>query len=213
MENLRKIGKEYGKYKLEFKKVDKNPIEQFKKWLDEAITADVLEPTSMILSTSTLDGKPSSRALLLKEIFDNTFCFFTNYQSKKGKQIAVNPYGSLLFFWPDFERQVTMEGEIKQLSKEKSDEYFKTRPEQSKIGAWASPQSSVIPNKKYIENIQKDFEKRFVRIPVIKPPHWGGYQFIPISIEFWQGRPNRLHDRILFTKEKNGEWKKELLAP
>ena len=181
--------------------------------MDEAITADVLEPTSMILSTSTLDGKPSSRALLLKEIFDNTFCFFTNYQSKKGKQIAVNPYGSLLFFWPDFERQVTMEGEIKQLSKEKSDEYFKTRPEQSKIGAWASPQSSVIPNKKYIENIQKDFEKRFVRIPVIKPPHWGGYQFIPISIEFWQGRPNRLHDRILFTKEKNGEWKKELLAP
>ncbi len=213
MEDLSKIGSEYGKYELEFNKVKKNPIEQFNIWLDEAITAKVSEPTSMILSTSTTDGKPSSRALLLKEIYNDTFCFFTNYQSKKGKQIAANPFGSLLFFWSEFERQVIMEGEIKLLPKEKSDEYFRTRPEKSKIGAWSSPQSSVIPNKKYIEGMQKEFEKRFVRIPVIRPPHWGGYQFIPYSIEFWQGRPNRLHDRILFTKNENGDWDKQLLAP
>ncbi|MFC2137254.1 pyridoxamine 5'-phosphate oxidase [Bacteroidota bacterium] len=213
MEDLKNIGNEYGKYELDIKKVSDNPIEQFKKWLDEAIATNALEPNSMILSTSTTDGKPSSRALLLKEILDDTFCFFTNYQSKKGKQISSNPYGSLLFFWPEFERQVTMEGELKLLSKEKSDEYFRTRPEKSKIGAWSSPQSTVIPNKKYIEIMQKEFEKRFVRIPVIRPPHWGGYQFIPNTIEFWQGRPNRLHDRILFTKNENGEWIKQLLAP
>lgn len=206
------IRKEYNLKQLNKNEVSPNPFMQFDQWLNEAINAECNEPTAMTLATSTFDGKPSARVLLLKDFSKDGFTFFTNYESKKGKQILQNPYGAIVFFWPELERQVRIEGIIKKVSDSISDKYFQTRPQKSKIGAWASPQSQVIPNRKYLENLKSDYQEEFSRRTISRPPNWGGYSLLPNLFEYWQGRPNRLHDRIQYTLQ-NEEWIIERLAP
>lgn len=210
--NISAIRKEYLITQLNEDDVQNDPLKQFEQWLNEAVESNVNEPTAMTLATSTFEGKPSARVVLLKGVSPEGFSFFTNYDSKKGKQILQNPYGALVFFWPELERQVRIEGKVAKLTDKQSDEYFKTRPEGSKIGAWASPQSQVIPNRKYLENLKSDFHEEFSKRTIKRPPNWGGYVLAPTCIEFWQGRADRLHDRIQYTLT-NGVWTIERLAP
>lgn len=211
-QRISEIRKEYNLKQLNKNEVSPNPFMQFSNWMTEAIKADCNEPTAMTLATSSFEGKPSARVLLLKDFSKDGFTFFTNYESKKGKQILQNPYGAMVFFWPELERQVRIEGTIKKVSEDISDEYFQTRPQKSKIGAWASPQSQVIPNRKYLESLKSDFQEEFSKKTILRPPNWGGYSLQPTLFEFWQGRPNRLHDRIQFTFQNN-DWVIERLAP
>lgn len=213
MTNISEIRREYQLKNLSVADVNKDPVTQFKNWLEQAIQTQVNEPTAMVLSTATVDGKSSSRTVLLKEIINGNFCFFTNYNSKKGNQINKNPHGSILFYWPELERQIIIEGLISKMPEEKSDEYFNSRPNGYKISAWASPQSELIPDRKYLVNLQSEFNARFQNNPITRPSHWGGYQLSPVFIEFWQGRINRLHDRIVYKKDSNNNWQIVRLAP
>ncbi|MDX9845559.1 MAG: pyridoxamine 5'-phosphate oxidase [Tenuifilaceae bacterium] len=210
--NISEIRKDYNLRQLNEVEIEKNPITLFEQWLAEAIESNCNEPTAMTLATSTFDGKPSARVMLLKDVSIEGFTFFTNYESQKGRQLLQNSYGALVFFWPELERQVRIEGKIKRTSDQQSDKYFKSRPEKSKIGAWASPQSQVIPSRKYLENLKSDFQEEFSGKTISRPPNWGGYTLIPTVIEFWQGRPNRLHDRIQYSF-LNDQWVTERLAP
>jgi pyridoxamine 5'-phosphate oxidase len=204
---------EYSSKKLNLNEVNKNPLEQFKVWLSEALTAKVNEPTAMHLCTVNENGHPSGRIVLLKGA-DRGFVFFTNYFSHKGQQLSQNPNASLTFFWPELERQVRIEGVVTKTSEEESDAYFKTRPIQSQIGAWTSPQSEVIPNRSFLKERQQKVEERFQSESITRPEHWGGYRLMPSSIEFWQGRPARLHDRVLYLLEEGtSEWSIKRLAP
>ncbi len=212
MAHLNDIRKEYAFTQLNRDNLDANPVVQFKYWLNDALTAGVEEPTAMVLSTATADGKPSSRMVLLKNLDEDGFTFFTNYDSKKGIQIASNPFGSILFFWPRLERQVRIEGRIDKTTRRESDEYFNTRPEGSKIGAWASPQSQRIPNREYLDALQKDYEKLFKTRLSVRPENWGGFKLLPALVEFWQGRENRLHDRFEYVR-KGSIWEVYRLAP
>lgn len=198
--------------KLDIDNLDINPIVQFKYWLNQALKSNVQEPTAMVLSTSSPDGKPSSRVVLLKALDDIGFTFFTNYESRKAKDITANPAGSLLFYWPLLERQVRIEGRILKTAPHESDEYFISRPEGSKIGAWASPQSKKIPSREYLEDLQKNFMRIFKSRPMERPENWGGYKLIPDQMEFWQSRENRLHDRFEYIR-KGGVWEIYRLAP
>lgn len=204
--------KEYNKHKLEEADVDKNPIFQFEKWFQEAKDANVHEPYAMTLATANKEGQPSARIVLMRKFDENGIVFFTNYLSRKGKDISENPNAALLFFWHDLERQVRIEGVLEKETTEESDMYFHSRPHESKIGAWTSEQSKVIPNRKILDERFREFSEKFSFDNVPRPQHWGGYILKPNVIEFWQGRPSRLHDRILFTLE-NGQWKMERLAP
>jgi pyridoxamine 5'-phosphate oxidase len=205
------LEKEASKEKLSVDSVDKNPLNQFKLWYDDVLNSDYVEPTAMNLSTATKDGRPSSRMLLLKGYDEGGFIFYTNYNSRKGKELNENPFGCILFYWDRLKRQVRIEGKIEKVTKEESEAYFKTRPYKSRLGAWASNQSSVIENRSVIV---KEFLKSLLkfRTDVPLPEYWGGYRLIPEVYEFWQGRENRLHDRIKYTKE-NDHWKIERLAP
>jgi len=187
-----------------------NPIKQFEKWFNEAVEAKVLEPNAMHLATIS-NGKPHGRIVLLKGFDENGFVFFTNYESNKGKEIAEVPFASLTFFWGAMERQVRIEGQIVKTSAEESDEYFQVRPRGSQIGAWVSKQSSVV-SREELEARQQELEAQYGDGFIPRPPYWGGYRLIPEKIEFWQGRPSRLHDRILFT-DIDGSWKIERLSP
>lgn len=190
-----------------------DPIGFFIKWLGEAIKAEAGEPTAMVLSTVDNKCRPSSRVVLLKGCEDGEFRFFTNYESRKGRQIAENPNASLVFFWKELERQVRVEGSIKKLPAELSDAYYNSRPLESRIGAWISPQSTIIENREYLEKlyISKSSETEDGK-ELLRPANWGGYALVPTMIEFWQGRPSRLHDRIRFRLDKEN-WIKERLAP
>lgn len=189
-----------------------NPFKQFDKWFEEALNAQVIEPNAMHLSTISA-GKPHGRIVLLKGFDEAGFCFYTNYLSNKGQEIAETAFASLTFFWGDLERQVRIEGSIEQVSGEESDEYFHSRPRGSQIGAWVSNQSTVIDGRKVLEERLEKLENDFKDSEIIpRPAHWGGYRVVPDRIEFWQGRPNRLHDRILFTK-LGDDWKIERLSP
>lgn len=190
----------------------KNPIVLFERWLQEAITSEVMEPNAMNVATSTVDGHPSSRVVLLKQLTEEGFVFFTNYNSKKGRQIDQNKFCALNFVWHELERQVRIEGIVEKISEIDSDSYFELRPEKSKLGAWASPQSEVIPNRNHLDRLMNDFRQKFPDNNITRPKNWGGYIVKPFLIEFWQGRNNRLHDRIQYTLEKN-DWKIERLAP
>jgi pyridoxamine 5'-phosphate oxidase len=213
MESLAEIRKEYSKSSLDITTIHKNPFSQFSHWFDEAISAKVNEPNAMNLSTVTADGRPSGRMVLLKGIENEKFVFYTNYQSNKGKNLEANPACALTFFWPELERQVRISGVAERTDKETSERYFQSRPRASQIGAWASPQDSIIANREILEARVGEIEKRYEGIEKLpKPQQWGGYSIDPFEIEFWQGRPNRLHDRILFTKVNN-KWQINRLAP
>jgi pyridoxamine 5'-phosphate oxidase len=213
MSSIAEIRKEYSKATLDQTGVAKNPIAQFQKWFDEAIKSEALEPNAMTLSTLSETGKPSARIVLLKGVEKNSFLFYTNYQSQKGKELAANPACALTFFWPELERQVRIEGVCTRVDEATSDTYFKSRPRGSQLGAWASPQSSLIKNRELLETRIKELEKRFEGQETLPKPHqWGGYAVEPLEIEFWQGRPSRLHDRIVYYKTDTG-WTIHRLAP
>lgn len=207
-----KIRSDYRQSPLNKKDVDADPFKQFTIWMDRAINSGIKEPTAMALSTVGKNLQPSIRMVLLKEIIEWGFIFYSNYESKKGHQISDNHYGSLLFFWPELERQIRIEGRIEKTSKEISEEYYLTRSAKRRIGAWASPQSQEIPNRKFLEDKQAEFQQKFSDNPIKRPEHWGGYLLTPYIIEFWQGRPNRLHDRIEYYLDDN-DWKIRRLAP
>lgn len=207
------IRRDYRLKSLNKTDVAANPIEQFTRWWIEAINGDIDEVNAMTLATATPTGIPSARIVLLKGYDDDGFTFFTNYDSHKGQQIAANPYGALVFFWKELERQIRIEGTIEKVSPEKNDAYFNSRPVNSRIGAWSSPQSSTIPNRQILEDNEANFKAKFgENIP--RPEHWGGYIVKPNLIEFWQGRSSRLHDRIAYIKKENTvNWQIKRLAP
>lgn len=208
--DLHNIREDYHKQSLNEQQCDHNPINQFQQWLDEAIKAKVNEPTAMNLATVQA-GRPASRMVLLKEVNEQGFVFFTNYHSRKGQAIAENPYVALTFFWAELERSVRIEGKAEMISPEASDAYFATRPYTSRIGAWASQQSQVLSSKSaLLANAALIAAKHPINVP--RPPHWGGYLVVPDRIEFWQGQPSRLHDRICYRLE-NGQWIREKLFP
>ena len=189
-----------------------NPFEQFNVWFDEAKQSEIVEPTAAILSTVGEDNHPSARTILLKEVNEKGFVFYTNYESKKAKDIASNPNISLLFLWKEQQRQVRIVGQSEKISREESEKYFRTRPRESQIGAWASNQSSVIPDRKSLDNKFEEYRKKFGDKEIPLPDFWGGYVIIPNYFEFWQGRPGRLHDRICY-KFEDQEWRIFRLAP
>ena len=206
--------KSYERGALDEHEIDRNPFQQFTIWYDEAVAADLPEPESMTLSTATRDGRPSARIVLLRGYDETGFCFFTNYSSQKGQELAVNPYAALTFHWVELERQVRIAGRVEKLTAEESDAYFQSRPSQSRIGAWSSPQSNVIPSREILEQLFNEYQKQYSDETAIpRPEHWGGYRVIPERIEFWQGRPNRLHDRLQFSRTDQGPWTLQRLAP
>jgi pyridoxamine 5'-phosphate oxidase len=216
MDDLRKhinsLRHDFAKETLDEKDVSKDPVLQFEKWFKEAIDAKVNEPNAMTIATATKDGKPSARIVLLRNFNENGFVFYTNYTSRKGDEILENPHAALLFFWPELERQVRIEGILQKQTPEESDIYFQSRPRESKIGAWASEQSKIISSRKLLDSEYEKISKKYPDKNIPRPPHWGGYVLKPVSIEFWQGRHNRLHDRVLYTLKKNN-WKIERIAP
>ena len=191
--------------------VDKNPIKQFAKWYKTVLKSGLKEPTAMTLATASKGGVPSARTVLLKGYDEKGFLFFTNYGSRKGRELSENPFAELLFYWMDLRKQVRISGRVEKISKEESKKYFKTRPLNSQIGAWASRQSEIIPDRKFLEEKYKEYSEKY-KEDVPLPPFWGGFRLIPERFEFWQGRENRLHDRICYMK-KNGEWEIVRLAP
>jgi pyridoxamine 5'-phosphate oxidase len=190
-----------------------DPFAQFGKWWNEAVGAGIDEINAMTLATASADGMPDARIVLLKGFDDKGFAFFTNYHSSKGQQLTENPRACLVFFWKELERQVRISGLSVPVSDEENDEYFNSRPEGSRIGAWASPQSEVIGDRDWLEQNEKKTRERFPGNEIARPPFWGGFRIKPTQIEFWQGRPNRLHDRIRYSLQKTGTWKRERLAP
>jgi len=213
MHKIADIRKDYSKASLDTDTVASNPIQQFIKWFDEALKAEVDEPNAMSLATVNKDNHPSCRIVLLKGVELEQFVFFTNYQSNKGQALEDNPFCALTFFWPELERQVRVEGKASRVDESRSEAYFQSRPLGSQVGAWASPQSLAIENREILEARVKQIEKKFEGRSVLpKPKQWGGYQVDPTMIEFWQGRQSRLHDRIVFMK-LGGKWKLSRLAP
>ncbi|MCH7962669.1 MAG: pyridoxamine 5'-phosphate oxidase [Bacteroidetes bacterium] len=206
-------GKKYNQNnELNETSVNKNPFIQFIKWYESVLNSNLNEPTAMMLSTADVNGNPSARIVLLKEIDDSGFVFYTNYESRKGKDLKENPKAALTFFWDELRRQIRIEGRIEKISRETSKEYFSSRLSESQIGAWVSAQSTVIQNREFLENKFDELKEKFGNEEIPLPDFWGGYRLIPNYFEFWQGRENRLHDRICYKKE-NDEWKIFRLAP
>jgi pyridoxamine 5'-phosphate oxidase len=210
--NIADIRKEYKLRSLSEQDVASDPIKQFDKWWQEAIHSNLEEVNAMTLATASADGMPDARIVLLKGFDQNGFTFFTNYNSAKGHQLLENPRACLVFFWAALERQVRLSGLVSLAPAKVSDDYFNSRPEGSRIGAWASPQSEVIESREWLEAEEERLSAELKGDPH-RPPHWGGYVVRPTRMEFWQGRPSRLHDRILYTLGRNGHWTIERLAP
>ena len=213
MTDLHNLRKDYKQDTLSESEVDKNPIAQFEKWMHGTISSKIVpEPNAMTLVTSTLDGKPSARVVLLKSFNKEGFVFYTNYESRKAKELNENPNACIVFDWHIMERQVRIEGIVKKTSKEESDRYFNSRPKDSQLGAWISPQSSFIDGRQELDDRKTKIESQFKEKPITRPPHWGGYVLKPHTIEFWQGRQSRLHDRLIYIKTDE-EWILRRLAP
>jgi pyridoxamine 5'-phosphate oxidase len=213
MSTIADIRKEYILETLDEKGAETNAIRQFDKWWEEATASKIDEVNAMTLATATPNGIPSARIVLLKGYDDEGFVFFTNYESNKGKDLAANPNACLVFFWKELERQVRVEGRVEKVSNEESDAYFFSRPQGSQVGAWASPQSSIIEGREVIEANVLKYSRQFEAQPLQRPAHWGGYRLKPQLIEFWQGRESRLHDRLQYTLQSDYNWKIERLAP
>ncbi len=210
--DLHDLRKQYEKNRLDETELDSDPFGLFRKWFQEAREKLIEEPNAMVLSTVSLEGKPSARVVLLKAFHENGFEFFTNYESRKGRQLAGNPYASLTFFWPQLERQIRIEGKVEKVPDAVSDQYFGERPLESRISAIVSPQSQRIPSRDFLENAHRQLLVQANEGSPERPPYWGGYVLIPELIEFWQGRPNRLHDRMEYVKI-DGKWELHRLAP
>jgi pyridoxamine 5'-phosphate oxidase len=204
---------DYGRFSLLEQDIDPDPIVQFQVWFDQATRAAVPEPAAMALATATADGRPSVRMVLLRGVDARGFTFFTNYQSRKADEIDVNPQAALVFFWYPLERQVRIEGRVERTSASESDAYFHGRPRGARIGAWASPQSRVIASREELESRYGELENHHAAEGIPRPAYWGGYRLVPEAIEFWQGRLNRLHDRLRYTRLPTQEWRLERLAP
>lgn len=193
--------------------IERNPITQFQSWFNDAIAAELPMPDAMSLATVTPDGRPTARMVLLKQVDADGFVFFTNYQSSKARQLEINPYAALVFYWPQLERQVRVEGKVAKTSAEESAAYFSTRPRESQIGAWASPQSEVISAREILEQRVHQLAEQYCDREIDCPEHWGGFRLNPDRIEFWKGRVGRLHDRILYELQPDGAWTIKRLAP
>ncbi|QIR39150.1 pyridoxamine 5'-phosphate oxidase [Tolypothrix sp. PCC 7910] len=207
------LRKDYTLQDLSETEVNPNPFIQFKQWFDQALAAQLPEPNAMTLATAMPDGKPSARMVLLKNFDERGFVFFTNYNSRKGQELAENPQAALVFWWAELERQVRITGQVEKVSEAESDQYFYSRPENSRLGAWASNQSEVIESREVLEQRLQELQDKYETQEIPRPLNWGGLRIIPTEIEFWQGRPSRLHDRLLYTRLDNGDWKIERLSP
>lgn len=207
------LRKEYATQSLLEQDVAPDPMAQFDLWWQQALDSNLAEPNAMTLATASADGLPSARIVLLKGLSQEGFVFFTNYRSYKAMQLEENPKACLVFFWSELERQVRITGLVKKVAAAESDAYYLSRPEGSRIGAWASPQSSVIENRNWLEEQFLKIKEQLQGKDIQRPPHWGGYVVQPVVMEFWQGRPSRLHDRIQYTLQQGGGWKIERLAP
>jgi pyridoxamine 5'-phosphate oxidase len=209
--NLADLRKSYEREKLDEADVAQDPLEQFTRWMQQAIDAQIPEPNAMTLATVSKENRPSTRPVLIKGCDERGIVWYTNYESKKARQISMNPWASLQFHWVELERVVRIEGKVEKVSTGESEAYYRSRPLDSRIAAWASPQSEVIPGRKALEERVEEFNQKFGENPPL-PPNWGGLRLVPERWEFWQGRKNRLHDRIVYRREK-GNWLRERLAP
>lgn len=207
------LRKDYTLEGLREKDANPNPFQQFQKWFDQVLAARLTEPNAMTLATATLDGKPRARMVLLKNFDERGFVFYTNYESDKGHELASNSYAALVFWWAELERQVRIEGRVQKVSNQESDEYFLSRPFNSRLGAWASAQSQAVNGREVLELRLEELKTEYENKEVPRPSHWGGYRVIPTAIEFWQGRPSRLHDRLQYRLLEDGSWSIRRLSP
>jgi len=212
-ERTAEIRKEYTQKALMESDIDADPVRQFNIWWQDAVEAKIIEVNAMTLATASADGVPSARTVLMKGFSEKGFIFFTNYDSFKGQQLSENPKACLVFFWKEMERQVRINGIVEKISSDESNAYFQSRPRPSQVGAVASPQSRVIESRQWLDEKYKQTFQQFENTIVQRPPHWGGYIVRPVIVEFWQGRPGRLHDRIQYSLLDDGNWKVERLAP
>jgi pyridoxamine 5'-phosphate oxidase len=207
------LRKDYALQSLSEAEVKPNPLQQFQIWFDQAIAAEVPEPNAMTLATATPEGIPAARIVLLKGLDEQGFMFYTNYESRKGQELTANPRAVLVFWWAELERQVRIEGTVEKVEEAEAIAYFQSRPVGSRLGAWASNQSQVIHDRQVLEQRLQELTQQYQDQEIPKPAHWGGYRVIPTAIEFWQGRPSRLHDRLRYRQEPSSQWKIERLAP